>query len=253
MSYAAVPAPAVRPVTARGGAACLAIALLNLAGVTDAAAQMVPPQEHALRQATSGEVTTVRIAWGNAPHDDSREGLPGVAGRSLWRHWEGRIGVAIDRPLNPLKDSFVLAQPIATGLRVRSLHILSDYYVEGGFRATAGLVRGDHGQAWWGSGEHGGGLNISLQRLDNLGLLGTDTRQLDDRARQISPYFGAGYSSRTQNPGAASSWHFNADLGVIAAGASHLGDLLQGDLGAAPLTRDWRLSPVVKVAVGYAF
>ncbi|MEN9453226.1 MAG: hypothetical protein RLZZ369_2285, partial [Pseudomonadota bacterium] len=86
-----------------------------------------------------------------------------LGGQGLWPHWEGRVGVMMDRPTNPLKDTYVLFQPVPNGLNIRGLHLLSDYYFDGGFRATAGMVRGEATQSLWDGG--GEGLNISLQRL----------------------------------------------------------------------------------------
>lgn len=244
----------------------LAKALLKTAAIGSlltaacAQAQMVPFPEHALRQNTgSADYTTVRIHIASAEEatDDTPVHGRGLAlrGQGFWPHWEGRIGVLIDRPINPLKDSFVLAQPNQGGLRMRSMHILSDYYVEGGFRATAGLVGGNTGQAWWGSGGNGGGLNISLQRLDSLGL--TSNTGLNNPADlQTSPYLGAGYSNSLTVNGAPSAWRFNADLGLIGgntANINRIGQVFQGDRSLDDLVHEMRFRPVVKVSVGYSF
>ena len=52
---------------------------------------------------------------------------------NLLASWEGRVGVMMDRPTNPLKDTYVLFQPVSNGLNIRSMHVLTDYYIEGGF------------------------------------------------------------------------------------------------------------------------
>lgn len=230
-----------------------------LSAVVSAQAQMVPRTEHAWRQSASSDLTTARINWNGsaAEGNGAGQGLT-PQGQGLWPHWEGRIGVVIDRPVNPLKDSFLLAHPPESGLRVRSLHILSDYYVEGGFRATAGFLRGETGQAWWSSGDNGGGLNLSLQRLDSLGMLGS----LDARARAnaqdggTSTYVGAGYSTRLNTRKSHSPWRFNADLGLITINSNNIGritQVLQGDRNIEDIARDLRLRTIVKVSVGYAF
>ncbi len=219
-------------------------------------AQMVPRAGNAWREYTSDNLSTARISW-SAPTETPGNGL-NAQGQGLWPHWEGRIGVVIDRPVNPLKDSFVLAQPAQAGLRVRSMHVLSDYYLDGGFRATAGLVRGETSQAWWSSGDNGGGLNLSLQRLDSLGLLGN----LDARARAnaqdggTSTYVGAGYSTRLNTRGSYSPWRFNADLGLITINSNNIGritQVLQGERRIEDIARDLRLRTIVKLSVGYAF
>ncbi|MFT3858722.1 MAG: hypothetical protein QM742_14900 [Aquabacterium sp.] len=220
----------------------------------DAWAQMVPVPGHALRQnLAQGDLTTVRIDLGRVSGEDGTAGKGlNLRGKAFWPQWEGRIGVVIDRPVNPLKDSYVLAQPAPSGLKLRSFHVLSDYYVEGGFRATAGLLRGESGHAWWAAGDQGGGLNLSLQRLDTLNLLG----QPRDNHNQTMPYIGAGYTSRVGVWGLSSAWHFNADLGLVSSGGGQLDGMskvLQGDKSLDDLVRDLRLRPLVKVSVGYSF
>lgn len=214
-------------------------------------AQMVPHAEHALHQAQSRAITEARLNWGSvAPMG---KGLS-LNDPGLWPHWEGRIGAVIDRPVDPLKDSFVLTQPNQQGLRLRSLHLLSDYYLDGGFRATAGIVRGETGQAWWSTGERGGGLNLSLQRVDTLSL--GSTPGSDASSQQTTPYVGAGYSTRLDTRGAVSAWRFNADLGIITINSSNINRISQVIMGDKPLdtiARDLRLRPVIKVSVGYAF
>ncbi len=243
-----------------GCAKALLGGITALLAVSGAQAQMVPHTEHAWRQSASSDLSTARINW-NGTHAAEDSGVgQGLTpqGQGLWPHWEGRIGVVIDRPVNPLKDTFLLARPQESGLRVRSLHILSDYYVEGGFRATAGFLRGETGQAWWSSGDNGGGLNLSLQRLDSLGLLGN----LDARARAnaqdggTSTYVGAGYSTRLNTRGSYSPWRFNADLGLITINSNNIGritQVLQGERRIEDIARDLRLRTIVKLSVGYAF
>ncbi len=244
---------------AAGGWAVSAL-IGSLLTLTSAQAQMVPRAEHALHQNTgSGTYTAVRINIDNteASGDEIRGRGLALRGQGFWPHWEGRIGVVIDRPINPLKDSFVLAQPNqSAGLRVRSMHILSDYYVDGGFRATAGVLRGDTGQAWWGSAGNGGGLNLSMQRLDSLGLMSNLGSLGSTQDTQTSPYLGAGYSNSLTVNGTPSAWRFNADLGVISSSGSNinrLGQVLQGERSLDEMVREMRLRPMVKVSVGYSF
>ena len=81
---------------------CLFTACALAASV--AHAQMVPQPQHLLRSATAV---------------DQGKGLS-LNGQQFWPHWEGRIGVVMDRAYDPLKDSFVLAQPVpSSGLSLR--------------------------------------------------------------------------------------------------------------------------------------
>jgi hypothetical protein len=228
----------------------------SLALPAQALAQMVPQASHAWRQMTGqGDTTTVRIDLRTesiAAGDDTPGRGLNLRGKGFWPQWEGRIGIVMDRQVNPLKDSFVLAQPMPSGLRMRSFHMLSDYYVDGGFRATAGILRGDTGQAWWSSGDNGGGLNLSVQRLDTLGLLG----QTGSRDQQTMPYLGAGFTSGVGIWGLSSAWRFNADLGLVGVRNGALDNVsrtLQGDKSLDDLVRDLRLRPLIKVSVGYSF
>lgn len=248
---------------ARAFAGIVAPGCVLLAGALcpTAQAQMVPRGTHILSQGHGSGITTARLPWPTqiAPPTAVERSAAGGGGLALrdngaWPHWEGRIGAVIERPVNPVRDSFVLAQPVEGGLRMRSLHVLADHYVEGGFRATIGLVSGEAGQAWWSSGDNGGGLNLSLQQLDSLGApLGLGRRNL---LPQAQAYVGAGYSTRTESIGQASSWRFNADLGLLNTdpdSTNRLSGLLQGDRSVSDVVRGLRMRPVVKVSVGYAF
>lgn len=258
--------PAGGFVRALGGLAMSCTLLLAFAFSTSAQAQMVPRGAHILSQGPGAGITTARLPWPaqlSGPATAERgvaERGAGGGGLALrdsgpWPNWEGRIGAVIERPVNPVRDSFVLAQPVEGGLRMRSLHVLADHYVEGGFRATVGLVSGEAGQAWWSSGEHGGGLNLSLQQLDTLGSpLGLSRRHV---LPQAQAYVGAGYSTRTESLGGqATSWRFNADFGLLNTdpdSTDRLTGLLQGDRSVGDVVRGLRMRPVVKVSVGYAF
>jgi hypothetical protein len=269
------PAEQRRPLATRLGPtiagfarACVGLAasslLLAFCLSTPAQAQMVPRGAHILSQGGTGDgITTARLPWPGRLNSGpmAERGMAGAGGNGLalrdngpWPNWEGRIGAVIDRPVNPLRDSFVLAQPVEGGLRVRSLHLLADHYVEGGFRATVGLVSGEAGQAWWSSGDHGGGLNLSLQQLDTLGSpLGLGRRNL---LPQAQAYVGAGYSARSNALGLGSNWRFNADFGLLNTdpdGIDRFTGVLQGDRSFGDMVRGLRMRPVVKVSLGYAF
>lgn len=256
-----LPQPSARAgLPARRGVPRLAATLLAFGAMACAQAQLVPRAVHAFHQSATGDLSETRISWHPALRAAATDAPPAgkglsATGRGFWPQWEGRIGIVIDRPLNPLKDSFVLMQPMATGLKLRSLHVLSDYYLDGGFRATAGLVRGETAQAWWSGGDHGGGLNLSLQRIDSLGMVANRV-QTPSEQRQTRPYVGAGYSSRLSDSGQASAWRFNADVGLVTEEAgrmSQLSQVIQGNMALDQLVRELRLRPVVKVSLGYAF
>lgn len=206
-------------------------------------AQMVSPPAHIIRTISSS---------------DQGKGLS-LNGQQFWPHWEGRIGLVVDRAFDPLKDAFVLAQPVpSSGLNLRSAHILSDYHFSGGFRATVGLVRGSVTRATWSDGAEdatvGSGLNLSLQRLDTLTL--NDRYQNFDGENRTLPYVGAGYAASLGTSGSESMWRFNADLGIISVNSNNIGRItraLQGEAGLDEIVRDLRLRPVIKVSVRYAF
>lgn len=244
----------------RGGMGCCALIGMMLAsasGMTSAHAQMVPRTEHFLHQSQTSSVTAVRLRWGGAPLVDEARGQ-GLAlkGNTQWQHWEARIGAVIDRPINPVRDNFVLAQPMQAGLQMRSMHVLSDYYVGGGFRATVGLVSGEAGQAWWSSGDNGGGLNLSVQHIDSLGAPVGLGQQRGLTLPQPNAYVGAGYSTRLSNTQQSEVWRFNADFGLIntsGANGTSLSSILQGERTLDEAIRTMRMRPVLKVSVGYAF
>jgi len=246
--------PAALPIS---GVARIAMVGSLLCSALSAQAQMVPRAEHFLHQGQTSGVTAVRLRWGGAPAAEETRGQ-GLAlkGQTQWRQWEGRIGAVIDRPVNPVRDNFVLTQPMQAGLQMRSMHVLSDYYVDGGFRATVGLVSGEAGQAWWSSGDNGGGLNLSLQHIDSLGAPIGLGLQRGLSLPQPNAYVGAGYSTRLSNQQKSEVWHLNADFGLIntsGANGTSLSSILQGDRTLDEAIRTMRMRPVVKVSVGYAF
>ncbi len=239
----------------------MAATLACFAGATCAQSQEVAPADTPLQTRPGKQVNTARIDW-NDPDANDQTGLHGkgliAIKHSLWPQWEGRIGMLVNRPLSAIKSSFALAYPAESGLGMRGLHVLSDYYFAGGFRATAGLVRGETSQAWWSSGEHGGGLSLSLQKLDSLGLLGNMDAQARANALDgtTNTYVGAGYSTRLNTRSSFSPWRFNADLGLITINSNNIGritQVLQGDRRLEDIARDLRLRPLIKVSVGYAF
>lgn len=245
----------------------LSVGSMLLAAALPTHAQMVPRThlvtghtERITYSSPGGDLAIASIglnARGRSAPTGQGEGLsvqdPDAIG--LWPHWEGRIGVVLDRPNDPMRSPFVLAQPAGNGLKVHSMHLLSDYYFSGGFRATAGLVRGDVSMPWWPSGQQGStGLNLSLRRIDMLPI--PDHDALDDGEDRTMPYLGAGYSTRLNEVQGYGAWKFNADLGLISVNSGNiarLGRMLQGEQGIEDLLRELRLRPVIKFTVNYAF
>lgn len=227
-------------------------------------AQNVPQQGHTLSgtplHATyssggmSQELTTAAIG---KPAQGRGLKLADPDGTSLWPHWEGRIGVVLDRGNAGAGGSFALSPAAPTGLKMHSLHLLSDYYFAGGFRATAGLVRGSTNLPWWPSGQQGNtGLNLSLQRIDLLNVPGQDRSTLSEDPDRTVPYVGAGYSTRLTEVSGMGSWQFNADLGIISLNSRNidrLRNVFQGEQGIDEILRELRLRPVIKFSVNYAF
>lgn len=237
-----------RSICGRARTGCAGMLALLLAS-TAAHAQMVPKASHAYRQSRTGDLTEARISWqtvGLPATLTARDADgPDLDGQRLLRQWEGRVGALIDRPADPMRDHLGASLSVAPGLRLRSLHLLTDYYVAGGLRATAGLVAGETAQAWWGAGERGGGLNLSLQRVEGpaAGLEGSPNTP------RTAPYVGAGYSTRLTLPGSPTAWQLNADVGVTPRATGHDTVLTR----ATDTDGAQRLRHVVKVSLGYAF
>lgn len=180
-------------------------------------------------------------------------------GAPMWPHWEGRIGVVLDHAADNRRSSFALGTPAGNGLKLHSAHALSDYYFGGGFRATAGLVRGRTNLPWWsGAGHSSSGLNLMLENWSAADLPSSSSGVLRDDTDRTVAYVGAGYRGQLNEAKAYGygAWHFNADLGLISLNSNNIGRLgrvLQGDQGVDELLRDLRLRPVLKVRVDYAF
>lgn len=228
-------------------------------------AQNVPHEGHAMRGLTSsrtmssspsGDLTTASIGYAR-PVQGQGLALNKANSPTLWPHWEGRIGVVLDRPDDALRSPFALSSSQSSGLKMHSMHLLSDYYFAGGFRATAGLVRGSTNLPWWPSSDQGNtGLNLSMQRLDLLNIPGQEQSTLSEDPNRTVPYVGAGYSTRLADTRGVGSWQFNADLGIISLNSRNferLRNVFQGEDGVDELLRELRLRPVIKFSVNYAF
>lgn len=215
-----------------------------------------------LRQtAVASALLGVSLSSGlNLAHAQEGRGLAldGTQLDAMWPHWEGRLGLVLNSGAGAVRNPYALSQNEGMGLKVHSMHLLSDYYFSGGFRATAGLVRGATNLPWWTmpAGE-GGSTHMSLQRVDVLGLAGQPSvGALTDSPHRTVPYVGAGYSGRLTEASGQGAWHFNADLGLISLNSGNIGRIsrvLQGDQGVDELVRELRLRPVLKFSVNYAF
>jgi hypothetical protein len=180
----------------------------------------------------------------------------GTSLRGLWARMQGRIHIVVDQPSAPqladLESEFIDAP-----LRVRGGLSLAGGGDEGGFRAMAGLVRGESSNWWASHSDHSAGLNPSFQRLNAAGLLsGSGLRSTDPTFLGARPYLGAAYSTRLTSQGTPSLWRFNADLGLMSLQDSkngQLGQLFSGERSLDDLFHDLRLRPNVKVSVGYSF
>jgi hypothetical protein len=181
--------------------------------------------------------------------------LDGTQTETTWPHWGGRLGMVLggSESSNPA----ALNTAADMGLKVHSMHLLSDYYFSGGFRATAGLLRGATNLPWGLGSTPEEGVSLSLLRVDLLGQgMSASSVALSDDPYRTVPYLGAGYSGKFSQAPGWSAWRFNADLGVISLNSQNIGRIgrvLQGDKGVEDLLRELRLRPVVKVNVNYAF
>jgi hypothetical protein len=180
----------------------------------------------------------------------------GTSLRGLWARVQGRVHIVVDQPSAPqLAD--LESEHADHPSRSRGGLSLTHDGDEGGFRAMAGLVRGEPSNWWVSHSDHTTGLNPSFQRLNAAGLLsGSGLRATDPTFVGTRPYLGAAYSTRLANRGTPGLWRFNADLGLMSLQDSKTGPLGQafsGERGLDELFHDLRLRPNVKVSVGYSF
>ena len=166
---------------------------------------------------------------------------------SLWPHWEGRMGLVVSEADSALGTPFSLNPLRTSGLRLQSAHLLGDYVMGSGFRATVGVVRGNTAIPFQ-SPSYEGGLSIGAQQLDP---------ERSATEHQTMPYVGAGYSAKLDgHPSGAGTWRFNADLGIISLNSQNIGRIgrvFQGEAGVDDLVREMRLRPVIKFTVKYSF
>jgi len=180
--------------------------------------------------------------------------LPEAAYGNRWSQWAPRLGVVI----TDTQSASAYAMPSSsTGLKIQSAHVLTDYHLGSGFKATVGLVRGATNLPWWETPDSSmrGSAGLSVQRMDVLSNEGLPTYLGTDPNRTV-PYIGAAYSGRFTESDGINAWRFQADLGLISlnsSNAAHMGRVLSGEQGLDELIRELRLRPVVKFTINYKF
>lgn len=177
-------------------------------------------------------------------------GLTAPEGREVWPQWQARITLSTAT----LDRVSLSAQPDARAQRLglQSGALLGDYYfdlpalrlpaLQGGLRASSGLVIGPSGLALSGAGLLRSGLPFGLA-VRSAGL-----EPFDDRPLDATPYVGVGYTARAGD----GAFSVSADLGLIAEHPG-AGRALFGAQGFDSALRAMRLSPVLQVGVRYSF
>jgi hypothetical protein len=162
----------------------------------------------------------------------------------VWPRWQSRLAIGT-APVGGVAEA---AMADAGASRVASASVVGDWYfappVDGGFRATGGLVYG--GRSLWVArpalGQSGRNLTIDRRAL----------RVADVSESTTVPYLGIGYTGLA----GAGRFGYSADLGLLARGPSQavrLGRMLGGTQNLDDAVRDLRLAPVLQLGVSYAF
>lgn len=182
--------------------------------------------------------------------------LPDTAYGNHWSGWAPRFGMVVT---DTQSSSGAYAMPTSSaGLKIQSAHVLTDYHLGSGFKATMGLVRGATNLPWWqtpDSDMRSSGAGLSVRRMDVLSNEYLPTYLGADPNRTV-PYIGAAYSGRLTETDGINAWRFQADLGLISlnsSNAAHMGRVLSGEQGLDDLVRELRLRPVVKFTINYKF
>ncbi len=177
--------------------------------------------------------------------------------RGLWASVQSRVHLSVFQPAGAPTALASAEVSHETTMRLRGLQLLPEAPADGGFRATAGLVRTERNNWWTTHSERYGSLSTSYQRLNASGVLSsTNLVNSDPNASTIHPYVGAGYSTPLGYQGSPSMWRFNADLGLLSIDndvSSRLTPAAPQERGMDDLMRELRFRPNVKVSVGYAF
>lgn len=149
-----------------------------------------------------------------------------------------------------------------SGSRLLSAQLMGDYFltgsglrgVQGGLRATGGMLLGPISQSQQGFGlglSSRLGQNFSLSQRSALSALAPALEGGDPNA-SLS-YLGLGYSGQSLRGG----WGFSADLGLLSdTGLGGLGGLRLGNnrsQGMEELMRDLRFKPVLQLGLSYSY
>jgi hypothetical protein len=169
--------------------------------------------------------------------------------------WQGRTSFEVQAPL--LRSDLGGVQ--TTGLQVRSISVMSDYFLTrsligagtlGGLYTTGGLILNSAARSG-GQTALGGQPGLLVRRTAGPGaaLLGSD---LPADSSATVPYLGVGYAGLSVKGG----WSFNADLGLVALAAGNVvkfGRVFTGNQGLNDLTREMRFAPVMQMGISYSF
>ena len=196
----------------------------------------------------SALLSVILVCWAGLAW--AGNGLTAPDGREVWPQWQARITLSTAT----LDRVSLSARPDARAQRLglQSGALLGDYYfdlpglrlpaLEGGLRASSGLVIGPSGLALSGAGLLRGGRSFGLA-VRSAGLAPFDDRPLD-----ATPYVGLGYTGLA----AGGAFSISADLGLVAEHPG-AGRALFGAQGFDSALRAMRLSPVLQVGVSYSF
>lgn len=204
---------------------------------------------------TSMAVVVWMVLGGSAVAAQAQGGFMVNADQVPWPKLQARIGLATSSaPLTPLLTDLTLP---AMG-SVQGGRVLGDYYflggglslgaarINGGFRATSGLLLGSHGASFSMPTVPKLGLALSAsQQFVPLGNSLIDTTAGD--ANHTVPYLGVGYTGLSAKGG----WGFTADLGLMALNPGSTSNLTRQSLDDT--LRDMRITPVVQLGVSYSF
>jgi len=185
------------------------------------------------------------------------DGLQLTSSDGLWPSLRARLVVQASAA-SPLSLSS-LAAPVTQARSFKGGALFGDYYFAqpsfGSFRASSGLVIGGlGGMPLFNTGVDSRlGLTLSSASPGTSPVAAPSTwSHIGSDSTVALPYLGLGFSSAASRSGLSVS----ADLGVVAEGTSPFtgaARALLGMQGADSARRDMRLSPLLQVAMRYAF
>lgn len=180
-------------------------------------------------------VSTAHAASGNG----LQAGLDGHA----WDGLKGRLTLG-----TPSSFRAELDGSETEALKINSLSVMGDYYLNrswlgttGGLRATTGVLFGTRTSLW-----------SSPASMDRRAAAPARTGADGDTEAGTLPYLGVGYTGYS----AKGSWGLSADLGLMALNPRstvHLGKVFGGTQTLDEALREMRFSPLVQLGVSYSF